>query len=163
MEIMIYILIVIAFVLAEHKIKAYIDMNKELGAREEILGGKIIIRKHYNDGAFLNFMQKKKELLKTVSCVGLGLLALLFIIVLPKKGKGLFKLGLSLILGGAVSNVSDRISKGHVIDYFTINTGKLKTVIFNLSDMAIFLGSILTLISSLSSTVVEGSADKALK
>jgi signal peptidase II len=160
---MIYILIVIAFVLTEHKIKDYIDKNKELGDREEILGGKIIIRKHYNEGAFLNFMQEKKELLKTISCVSLGLLALLFIIVLPKKGKVLLKLGLSLILGGAISNVSDRVSRGHVIDYFTINTGKLKTVIFNLSDMAIFLGSLLILLASLPSAVVERSADKALK
>lgn len=160
---MFYVLIVVAFVLMEHKIKDYIDKNREMGERQEILGGKIIIRKHYNEGAFLNFLQEKKELLKTISCVSLGLLVLLFAIVLPKKGKVLLKLGLSLILGGAISNVSDRISRGHVIDYFTINVKPLKTIIFNLSDIAIFLGSFLVLLASLPSTVVKGGTDKALK
>lgn len=160
---MIYVLIVAAFVLMEHKIKDYIDKNREQGERQEILGGRIIIRKYYNEGAFLNFMQEKKELLKIISFVGLGLLALLFAIILPKKGKVLLKLGLSLVLGGAISNVSDRVRKGHVVDYFTINWKPLKTIIFNLSDIAIFLGSFLILLASLPSAILKRSADEALK
>ncbi len=160
---MIYILIVIAFVLMEHKIKNTMEKNHEIGERQEIFGGKIILRKHYNEGAFLNFMQEKKELLKTISCVSLGLLALLFILILPKKGKKLFKLGLSLIMGGAISNVADRVNRGHVIDYFSFNNKKLKSIIFNLSDMAIFLGSFFILIASIPSTVNKRCSDKALK
>jgi len=160
---MIYLLIIVAFVLAEHKIKDYIDKNRKLGEQQEILNGKIIIRKHYNEGAFLNFMEEKKELLKVISCTGLGLLLLLFAFALPKKGKALYKLGLSLVLGGAISNVADRISRGHVVDYFSINYKKLKTIIFNLSDMMIFLGSFLVLIASLFTTANKRGSDEALK
>lgn len=145
---MLYILIVVAFVIAESKIKNYIEANVSAEEKREILKGRIIVRKHYNEGAFLNFLQNRKELVKTVSGVLLGLLLLLFAIMLPKKGDKLFKLGLSLILGGAISNVSDRITRGKVIDYFSFNCKKLKTIIFNLADMAIFLGSFLVLLSS---------------
>lgn len=160
---MLYILFVIAVVIAEHKIKNYMEANRELGVKKEILKGKIIIQKYHNEGAFLNFMENKKELVKTVSGIFLGLLFLLFAIMLPKKGNRLFKLGLALALGGAISNVSDRFRRGYVVDYFTINYKKLKTIIFNLADMAIFLGSALILLSSLISTVFKGGADKAFK
>lgn len=146
---MIYIIIVIAFVLAEHKMKDYIEKNRKLGEEQEILDGKIIIRKQYNRGAMLSFMEDKKELVKTVSGICLGLVALLFIVTLPKKGNRLYKFGLALMLGGAISNVFDRFSRGYVIDYFTINYKKLKSVIFNMADMAIFLGSLLIMLSSI--------------
>lgn len=145
---MLYILIVVAFVIVESRIKNYIEENVSAEEKREILKGKIIIRKYYNEGAFLNFLEKKKELVKTVSGILLGLLLLLFAIMLPKKGNKLFKLGLSLVLGGAISNVSDRFSRGKVVDYFSFNCKKLKSVIFNLADMAIFLGSLLMLLSS---------------
>lgn len=146
---MLYILIVLTVVIGEHYIKNNIEKNRKLGDRQELLGGRIIIQKYHNEGAFLNFMEEKKEWVKTISFAFLGLLLLLFAFMLPKKGNKLFKIGLSLLLGGAISNVADRFRKGYVVDYFTINYKKLKTVIFNLADMAIFLGSLLITLSSL--------------
>ena len=160
---MIYIFIVLVFVIGEYNIKNYIEKNRALGERQEILKGKIIIRKYHNEGAFLNFMGEKKEMLKTVSCILLGLISLLFILLLPKKGKLVFKLGLAFALGGAISNVADRIKRGYVVDYFSFNCKKLKSIIFNLSDIAIFLGSGLILLSSLFTAISEGSTDKTSK
>ena len=158
---MIYILIVLGIVLGEYLIKNYMEKNRELGERQEILKGNIIIRKHHNEGAFLNFMGEKKEMLKTISCILLGLISLLFIILLPAKGKKLLKLGLAFTLGGAISNVADRIKRGYVVDYFSFNCKKLKSIIFNLSDIAIFLGSGLILLYSLFSAIRERSANKS--
>lgn len=160
---MLYLLIVTAFVITEHKIKNYMEKNKKIGEEQEILKGKIIIRKYYNKGAFLNLGENKKELVKIVSGLCLGLLVLLFAVALPKKGNKLYKLGLALLLGGAISNVSDRFRRGYVIDYFTINCKKLKTVIFNLADMAIFLGSSMILLSSFISSIFQGGTDKTFK
>jgi len=157
---MIYILIILVIVIGEYFTKNYIEKNRELGERQEILKGKIIIRKHHNEGAFLNFMGEKKEMLKTISCILLGLVSLLFIILLPKKGMKIFKLGLAFALGGAISNVADRIMRGYVVDYFSINCKKLKSIIFNLSDMAIFLGTGLMMLSSTFTTVFKGSSHK---
>ncbi len=160
---MIYISIVLVIVIGEYFIKNYIEKNRELGERQEILKGNIIIRKHHNEGAFLNFMGEKKEMLKTISCILLGLISLLFIILLPRKGKKVFKLGLAFALGGAISNVADRIKRGYVVDYFSFNCKKLKSIIFNLSDMAIFFGSGLMLLSSMFTAIREGSTDKTSK
>lgn len=160
---MIYIFIIIAVVIMEYDIKNYIEAKKKEGEEQEILNGRIIISKYHNKGAFLNFLENKKEIVKTVSCVFLGLLLLLFTILLPKKGNKLFKLGLSLLIGGAISNVSDRLLRGYVVDYFSFNYKKLKNIIFNLADIAIFLGSLLIFISPFFMTKVKSGSDKALK
>jgi signal peptidase II len=157
---MLYILIVVAVVVLEYYIKNYMEENRNLGDRQEIFGGKIIIRKFYNKGAFLNLLENKKEIVKTVSCVILGLLLLLFTFMLPKKGNKLFKLGLALVLGGAISNVYDRLNRGYVVDYFTINYSKLKSVIFNIADFAIMIGSLLILLASLFSAESQGSTNE---
>jgi len=146
---MLYVIIIVAIVAAETKIKNYIDQNMKLGEHKKILNGKIILSKHYNSGMFLNFMEDKKEMVKTVSGVFLGFLLLLLAVFLPKKGHKLFKLGMSFVLGGATSNVSDRVRKGHVVDYFSFNgkSKNLNRIVFNLSDMFIFLGSALIVIA----------------
>jgi signal peptidase II len=158
---MFYILIVVAFVVAEYKIKNYIEANIQFGEKHEIMKGKIVVNKHYNKGAFLNFLENKKETVKTVSFICLGLLLLLFTIMLPKKGNKIFKLGLSLVLGGAISNVSDRFLRGYVVDYFSVNCRKLKNIVFNLADFFIFIGSLLIIISTLFSGIFKSGADKA--
>ncbi|NLK26820.1 MAG: signal peptidase II [Clostridiales bacterium] len=143
---MVYVFIVISIVLLDTMIKNYMEKKRKIGEQEEILNGKIILHKHYNYGMILNFMDDKKEMVKTISCALLGLILLLFALLLPKKGNKLLKLGLSFVIGGAISNVSDRIFKGYVVDYFSFNCKKftkLKNIIFNLSDLFIFLGSTL--------------------
>lgn len=160
---MFYILIIVFIVIGEYLIKNYIETHKKLGERQELFGGNIILRKHHNEGAFLNFMQEKKELLKTISCILLGLISLLFIIILPKKGKKVFKLGLAFALGGAISNVTDRLQRGYVVDYFSFKWKKLRSVVFNLADMAIFLGSAFMLLSSLFSAESKRSTNETSK
>lgn len=45
------------------------------------------------------------------------------------------------LMGGALSNLYDRVVRGYVVDYFTIEWKFLKKVVFNLGDMFVFLGS----------------------
>ena len=61
--------------------------------------------------------------------------------ILPQKGKNVQKFGIAVILGGAVSNLYDRMIRHYVVDYFSIQCGKLKKVVFNLGDIFVFLGS----------------------
>lgn len=162
---MIYILIVIAIVLTDTMIKNYIEENTKLGERKEILKGKIIIRKHYNRGMMLDFMEGKMDIIKKVSGVFLGILLIMFFLFLPKKGKKVLKLGLSFVIGGAISNVADRFNKGYVVDYFSFNTKfeKLNRIVFNLSDMFIFLGSIIIAISGCLPVGEEKLVEEAVK
>ena len=55
------------------------------------------------------------------------------------------------MLGGAVRNTYDRFKRGYVVDYLSLKTKnrKLSDITFNLADLALFAGAILTVWSSL--------------
>lgn len=160
---MLYLLIVAAVVILDLKIKKYVEDNRERGEQKEILNGKIILKKQYNRGMFMNFMEDKKETVKKISGILLGLLLLLFAIMLPKKGNKLYKLGLSLCLGGAISNTYDRFHHGYVIDYFSFNCKKLKDIVFNLADIFIILGSVIITLASLFNKGNESCIDEIIE
>lgn len=143
---MVFIVIVISIFLLEKKIKDYIEKNKEMHKREEILNGHIILNRYHNKGAFLNILENNLKLVKTLSLAFLGLLILALTIMLPKKNKKVIKFALSLMIGGASSNTYDRFKRGYVVDYFSFKP--LRKVIFNISDICIFVGAALLVITS---------------
>lgn len=157
---MLYILIIAGIVLLECKIKKYMEHNLQLGESREILKGKILLKKQYNRGMFLNLMQDKVDLVKKLSKVVLGILLIIFTFLLPRKHNKMLKLGLSLCLGGAISNVYDRMKHGFVVDYFSINCKGLRNAVYNIADMFIFLGSLLILLASGFSAKDKSCSDK---
>ena len=50
---------------------------------------------------------------------------------------------LTLILGGAIGNVIDRILYGHVIDFLDVYVGSWHWPAFNIADSAICIGAVL--------------------
>lgn len=60
----------------------------------------------------------------------------------------LLAVALSLILGGAVGNLIDRLVYGYVIDFLDVYYGTRHWPAFNIADSAITLGVILMLIES---------------
>jgi len=57
-------------------------------------------------------------------------------------------LSLSLILGGAIGNLIDRILLGHVIDYIQVWLGSYPFPAFNIADAAISVGAALLILGS---------------
>jgi len=55
----------------------------------------------------------------------------------------LMSIALTLILGGALGNLWDRIWHKHVIDFIDLYLGKWHWPVFNLADAAVCLGAIL--------------------
>ena len=59
---------------------------------------------------------------------------------------------LGLVVGGALGNVADRLTRGAVADFFFFHTalpvGPLANYVFNVADTAIFLGVVLLLLES---------------
>jgi len=57
-------------------------------------------------------------------------------------------LSLSLVLGGGLGNLADRLFKdGIVVDFMIITLGSLKTAIFNFADLSIVTGLLLLALS----------------
>lgn len=144
---MLYLIVIAAIFFTELKIKNYIEKNKEMHKKEEILNGNIVIERYHNKGAMLNFLENDVKMVKTISLTLLGVILLIFISLLPRKGDKLLKVALSFILGGALSNIYDRFTRGYVVDYFSFKF--LKKIVFNISDICIFIGAGLTVIRSL--------------
>ena len=78
-----------------------------------------------------------------------GSAALLIIYLLNKyKHEKLFCMSLSLILGGALGNLYDRITLGHVVDFLDFYIGNYHWPAFNIADSAIFIGAVLMIYES---------------
>lgn len=141
---MLYLLMSLLICGEDQNIKNKVDKTTELGEETSFCGGKIIKTKVYNKSAFLNFLDKKPNLLRGISILLMVVLLITYVNTLFSKGKHGLKLGLTFITGGALSNVYDRIKRGHVIDYFKVKY--IKNVVFNIGDVFIFLGSLILLI-----------------
>ena len=109
-----------------------------------------------NTGAFLSFGSSLPEpwrhIILTVF-VALFLLGLLGYLLFSRTLSRHYLVYLSLVCGGGMSNLIDRISyDGRVIDFLNTGIGPLRTGIFNIADMAITGGVILLLLDSLRKT-----------
>ena len=69
-----------------------------------------------------------------------------------QRGQTLLAIALSLILGGAVGNLIDRIVHGHVIDFIQLYYQHWYWPAFNLADSAITVGAILLVLDNLYGT-----------
>lgn len=103
--------------------------------------GWITLHKHHNEGFPFGFLKERPDLVKGIPLAVTSAAAGAFSVFCLKKGNKGQKLGLSLVLAGAFSNLYDRLVRGYVVDYFTIEWKPLKDVIFNLGDLFVFLGA----------------------
>ncbi len=65
-----------------------------------------------------------------------------------KKNETLLAIALSLVLGGALGNLIDRLAYGYVIDFVDVYYQNWHWPVFNVADMAISLGVFLMLLES---------------
>ena len=106
-------------------------------------GGLIRLYKNHNPGFSFGFMKEYPKLVEMVPVCMLSAVAGAWAYVIGKKGRVLEKTALTLVLAGGASNLYDRLKRGYVVDYFSIQWKKLKKVVFNLGDIFIFAGSAL--------------------
>ncbi|SFF66105.1 signal peptidase II [Fontimonas thermophila] len=65
------------------------------------------------------------------------------------RGQTLLAVALSLIMGGALGNVIDRVTRGHVVDFIDFYVGSWHFAAFNVADIAISTGTGLLLLDML--------------
>jgi signal peptidase II len=108
-----------------------------------------IVRAH-NPGAAFSFLAEASGWQRWFF-TGLGLVASAFIVwmIRGNPSQKLFCFAVTMILGGALGNVIDRVAHGHVIDFLQFRFDILEPLFrggyfpsFNLADSAITLGAV---------------------
>lgn len=102
-----------------------------------------------NTGAAFSIFSNNTILVIIISIVVIGFL--LFYIYKNKGNNKLENVSYAFILGGAISNLIDRLVYGYVIDFLDFEILSYDAPIFNLADTFIVIGVILFLINTLRS------------
>jgi len=100
-----------------------------------------LVRVH-NTGAAFSFLASASGWQRWFF-TGLGAVAAVLIVWMLRShpGQKLFGFALSLILGGAIGNVIDRLMYGHVVDFLDVHWAGWHFPAFNLADSAITVGA----------------------
>lgn len=104
----------------------------------------------YNEGAAFSILSDQGGWQRWFFII-LGMSVILFLIHwLRRLGRGELHIAiaLSLIIGGALGNVLDRLLFGHVIDFIDFYYADWHWPAFNLADSAIFVGVFLILLDA---------------
>ncbi len=104
----------------------------------------------YNKGAAFSFLADQPGWQRWFFTT-LGIGASVFIVWMMHKHRTQhrFMLALTLILGGAIGNVIDRIAYGHVVDFLLFYWHQWHYPAFNVADMGITVGAILLVIDEI--------------
>jgi signal peptidase II len=99
-----------------------------------------------NPGAAFGFLANMSETFRYIFFTGITAVVILLIayyIVKSKPQNMLMVISLTLILGGAVGNLIDRIRFGAVVDFLDVYIGTAHWPAFNVADSAISVGAVL--------------------
>ena len=132
--------------------KIWVRNNFESYSEKSIIGDLFTLIKVENTGAFLGMGSELSEIPRILLLIIFPVVVLISITLYTYIDKTLDKLsiiGFSLIIGGGIANIFDRIVFGSVTDFLYVNLGGIfKTGIFNIADLSVTTGMILILISS---------------
>ena len=132
--------------------KIWVRNNFDSYIENSIIGDVFKLIKVENTGAFLGMGSELSETLRILLLIVLPIIVLISITIYTYIDKTLDKIsiiGFSLIIGGGIGNIFDRIVYGSVTDFLYLDFGGVfKTGIFNIADLSVTTGMILILISS---------------
>ncbi|HEY2969941.1 MAG TPA: signal peptidase II [Casimicrobiaceae bacterium] len=115
---------------------------------ERVVTGFFSLVLAFNTGAAFSFLRDvagwPRYLFSAVAIAAGGLIVWL----LRRGGDRLYCAGLALILGGAVGNLWDRLTLGHVVDFLLFHWDRWYYPAFNVADSAITVGAALLILDS---------------
>ena len=110
----------------------------------------------YNTGAAFGMFKDASMILTILAFVVIG--AILFYYPQVEEDDWLLRLALSMQLGGALGNLIDRLTIGHVTDFISV----VNFPVFNVADASITIGAVLLFLSVWLRERAEKRAEKSL-
>jgi signal peptidase II len=144
-----WLILTLVVVFLDRLSKAAIEASTVEGWRHEIVHNFIYIVHSKNPGiAFSIFADSTSNWVKYLLIAGslVVIVILAWYLVAAKGVSSRAAAGLTLLLGGATGNLTDRILHGAVTDFFEVLFGSYRYPAFNVADSAITIGAILILL-----------------
>lgn len=133
----IYLIITAVMVAADQLLKSWVMANITLNSSHELIPGILSITNIRNDGAAWSMFSGQQWFFYIVTIIALIVVAFLW---RDSKNKPIYRMGLALILAGALGNFIDRLHQQFVTDMF--QTDFINFPIFNIADMCLTFGVI---------------------
>ena len=137
-------------IVADQMLKAWVVHHFTLVERLRLLPV-LDITLTYNTGAAFSFLSEAsgwQRWLFVVLALSVSAVLILWLRRLSVAQHGVLACGLALILGGALGNMVDRLTRGEVVDFVHAHWGRHYFPAFNVADSAITLGAVALLIDA---------------
>lgn len=146
--------VALLIVVADRITKLLIQHSVGSGDDISVIPGWLRIIHTENPGAAFGVLAEGNALVRSAVLIGISTVVLIFVISALWNRNSTFsaattRLGLGLILGGAVGNLFDRAVRGTVTDFIEVYHGLWSFPAFNVADSAITVGAVLLLIDLL--------------
>ncbi|MEL5848002.1 MAG: signal peptidase II [Candidatus Igneacidithiobacillus chanchocoensis] len=145
-----YLWLSVAVIFLDQGVKLWLSQIWRVGQGIVVIPGFLNFRLVHNTGAAFSFLAGAGGWQRWL----LVAIALLVIVVLVailrrlKPGAHWIAIALTLILGGAMGNLIDRIRLGYVVDFIGVHWGNLYWPYFNIADSAISIGAVMLIIDA---------------
>jgi signal peptidase II len=139
------LIIVLADRWTKHLVATRITMYNQI----QIIPGFFRLTHTENTGAAFSLFADSASRWKTTALISFSLVAMVIVsFLLWKQKRPLTSTGiaLSLILGGAVGNLWDRVASGRVVDFLLFYIKQHQWPVFNLADSSIVVGACLLVV-----------------
>lgn len=136
---MLWAIIVILVVSIDQIVKHVITTNLTVGALKQVIPNFFYITHYENTGIAWSLMNNSRYIIIGITSI----VAVAIGYYLFKSDKTIVKISLSLILGGAIGNLIDRIFTGSVTDFLEFHFGSYTFPIFNAADICIVTGAVI--------------------
>jgi signal peptidase II len=148
----VHFFVALLVVLLDRWTKRLVAARIAMYAHIQIIPGFFRLTHTENTGAAFSLFADSPSHWKTALLIGFSVIAMLIVSgLLWRQTRALTTTGiaLSLILGGAVGNLWDRVASGRVVDFLLFYVKQYQWPVFNLADSAIVVGAGLLVIEIL--------------
>ncbi|HWW13241.1 MAG TPA: signal peptidase II [Candidatus Dormibacteraeota bacterium] len=139
-----YLLIALMVVLLDRWTKHVVVQRIRLYSHVQVIPGFFQLTHTENTGAAFSLFADSPAPWKTALLITFSGIALVVVSVLLWKNHHAHMatgIGLSLIMGGALGNLWDRLARGRVVDFLLFYYKRYQWPVFNLADSAIVIGA----------------------
>jgi len=148
----IHFLLALIVVLADRWTKRLVAARIAMYTHIQIIPGFFRITHTENTGAAFSLFADSQAHWKNAALITFSVVAMVIVIFLLWKQKRpltISGIALSLILGGAMGNLWDRVASGRVVDFLLFYIKQYQWPVFNLADSSIVVGACLLVLEIL--------------